>query len=181
MTDIFSHLTKTTTYEDPRQGASTSSTAMEPSQSDEIRSADLPETPPLRTYEIHRHPSIGFGFVAASQHPVIIQFVTLGGPSDGKLMANDQIIEVNGVDVSDQGKDEVVAMIRGSESPLILTVSQVPHKKKPNKKRNCRVRFEDKVIISNGEMVCFSITNFLHNNLVARPPSDDPECSTGIS
>ena len=154
---------------------------MEPSQSDEIRSADLPETPPLRTYEIHRHPSIGFGFVAASQHPVIIQFVTLGGPSDGKLMANDQIIEVNGVDVSDQGKDEVVSMIRSSESPLILTVSQVPHKRKPNKKRNCRVRFEDKVIISNGEMVCFSVNNVLHNNLVARPSSDDPECSTGIS
>ncbi|KAE9556417.1 hypothetical protein FO519_000302 [Halicephalobus sp. NKZ332] len=149
---FINHLSRTTTYEDPRQGASTSSTAMEPSQSDETRSSDLPETPPLRTYEIYRHPTIGFGFVAASQHPVIIQFVTLGGPSDGKLMANDQIIEVNGVDVSGQGKDEVVAMIRSSESPLILTVSQIPPKKKANRRRNCRVRFEDKVIISNGEM-----------------------------
>lgn len=41
-------------------------------------SPEVPDTPPTRTYEIYRHPTIGFGFVAASQHPVIIQFVTLG-------------------------------------------------------------------------------------------------------
>uniref|UniRef100_A0AC34R2Z8 Uncharacterized protein n=1 Tax=Panagrolaimus sp. JU765 TaxID=591449 RepID=A0AC34R2Z8_9BILA len=143
------HLTKSTTYEDPRQGGSTTTTMDQENESSLLD--ETPEMPPLRTYEIHRHPNIGFGFVAASQHPVIIQFVTIGGPSDGKLMANDQIIEVNGLDVSGHGKDEVVNLIRGSPSPLVMTVAQLPTKKKPSKKKNYRVRFEDKVTISQND------------------------------
>lgn len=84
-----------------------------------------------------------------------------GGPSDGKLLANDQIFEVNGLDVREQGKDEVVTMIRGSNSPITLTVAQLPPKKKTNKRRNCRVRFEDRVFVSNGNSVCYlNIINF---------------------
>uniref|UniRef100_A0A914XXP6 Uncharacterized protein n=1 Tax=Panagrolaimus superbus TaxID=310955 RepID=A0A914XXP6_9BILA len=149
---FINHVTKSTTYEDPRQGSSSLMTTRS-NETDIIStsSPDIPDIVPQRTYDIYRHPTIGFGFVAASQHPVIIQFVTLGGPSDGKLLANDQIIEVNGLDVKEKGKDEVVAMIRGSNSPIKITVAQLPPKKKNNKRRNCRVRFEDRIFVSNGD------------------------------
>uniref|UniRef100_A0AC34GPV7 FERM and PDZ domain-containing protein 4 n=1 Tax=Panagrolaimus sp. ES5 TaxID=591445 RepID=A0AC34GPV7_9BILA len=149
---FINHITKNTTYEDPRQGSSSLMTTRS-NETDIVStsSPDIPDIVPQRTYEIHRHPTIGFGFVAASQHPVIIQFVTLGGPSDGKLLANDQIIEVNGLDVKEKGKDEVVAMIRGSNSPIKITVAQLPPKKKNTKRRNCRVRFEDRIFVSNGD------------------------------
>ena len=53
-----SHLNRTTTYEDPRQEE---------------------EPPPEpRQVTLHRHPELGFGFVAGSEKPVIVRSVTPG-------------------------------------------------------------------------------------------------------
>lgn len=50
----FSHLNKTTTYEDPRK--------------------DWGDEPPQpREVELSRHPELGFGFVAGSEKPVIVR------------------------------------------------------------------------------------------------------------
>ena len=55
--NIFSHLNKTTTYEDPRKWI-----PMDPN--------DVPEP---RTVELSRDPELGFGFVAGSEKPVIVR------------------------------------------------------------------------------------------------------------
>lgn len=34
---------------------------------------------------LQRSPTLGFGFVAGSEKPVIVRFVTEGGPSVGKV------------------------------------------------------------------------------------------------
>lgn len=65
---IFSHLNKTTTYERPqRYGYDVS-------------------PPEPRKVVLQRSPTLGFGFVAGSEKPVIVRFVTEGGPSVGKVI-----------------------------------------------------------------------------------------------
>ncbi|KAL6726582.1 hypothetical protein Aduo_008542 [Ancylostoma duodenale] len=120
------HINRTTTYTDPRDSSA-------------------PEG--QRTVSLHRHPEIGFGFVAAGQHPTVIQFVSAEGPSDGLLYANDQILAVNGVDVRQETKDNVVAMVRSADDELELTVEQLPSRPR-SARRSCRVRFTDRVLVA---------------------------------
>jgi hypothetical protein len=62
-----SHLNKTTTFERPQRYG-------------------YDESPPVpRTVVLQRNPTMGFGFVAGSEKPVIVRFVTEGGPSVGKV------------------------------------------------------------------------------------------------
>lgn len=65
---VYSHLNKTTTYERPQRYG-------------------YDVTPPKpRKVVLHRSPTLGFGFVAGSEKPVIVRFVTEGGPSaNGKV------------------------------------------------------------------------------------------------
>lgn len=64
---VYSHLNKTTTYERPQRYG-------------------YDVTPPKpRKVVLHRSPTLGFGFVAGSEKPVIVRFVTEGGPSVGKV------------------------------------------------------------------------------------------------
>lgn len=66
-TSLRSHLNKTTTYERPhRYGYDVS-------------------PPEPRKVVLHRSTTLGFGFVAGSEKPVIVRFVTEGGPSVGKV------------------------------------------------------------------------------------------------
>lgn len=66
---IFSHLNKTTTFERPqRYGYDVS-------------------PPEPRKVVLHRSATLGFGFVAGSEKPVIVRFVTEGGPSVGKVIS----------------------------------------------------------------------------------------------
>lgn len=63
----YSHLNKTTTFERPQRYG-------------------YDESPPVpRTVVLQRNPTMGFGFVAGSEKPVIVRFVTEGGPSVGKV------------------------------------------------------------------------------------------------
>ncbi|CAH1223076.1 unnamed protein product [Diabrotica balteata] len=64
----FSHVNKTTTYESPC-----------------VRNPDPPPKPEPRAVTLERSPSLGFGFVAGSEKPVIVRFVTEGGPSVDKV------------------------------------------------------------------------------------------------
>uniref|UniRef100_A0A8R1I3A9 FERM and PDZ domain-containing protein 4 n=1 Tax=Caenorhabditis japonica TaxID=281687 RepID=A0A8R1I3A9_CAEJA len=123
------HLNRTTTYVDPRK-----------------------TRPPdgKRSVSIRRGKDIGFGFVAAGQLPTIIQFVSPEGPSDGLLFANDQILEVNGVDMQNELKDNVVNAVRATANELHITVQQLPQRTKSSRK-NCKVRFTDRVLVSSAD------------------------------
>jgi hypothetical protein len=67
LTPTFSHLNKTTTFERPQRYG-------------------YDESPPEpRTVVLHRNQAMGFGFVAGSEKPVIVRFVTESGPSVGKV------------------------------------------------------------------------------------------------
>ena len=57
VTLLFSHLNKTTTYEDPRKWGP-------------IEPEEIPEP---RTVTLKRDPELGFGFVAGSEKPVIVR------------------------------------------------------------------------------------------------------------
>lgn len=84
--------------------------------------------PIRRTVVLERHPETGFGFVAGSEKPVIVRFVKEGGPSEGKLMSEDYILEINGEDVSKAPRDRVIELVKTCRESLTMTVCQPPHK-----------------------------------------------------
>lgn len=55
---------------------------------------------------------MGFGFVAGSERPVVVRFVKDGGPSEGKLRSEDQILEINGEDVSKAPRERVIELVK---------------------------------------------------------------------
>lgn len=65
--ELFSHLNKCTTYEAPEV----------------YHRDDKPPEP--RLVVLTRSAKMGFGFVAGSERPVIVRFVTEGGPSVNKV------------------------------------------------------------------------------------------------
>ncbi|XP_017057549.1 LOW QUALITY PROTEIN: uncharacterized protein LOC108098872 [Drosophila ficusphila] len=139
------HLNKTTTYEAPEC----------------IRWDEHPPEP--RQVQLQRNASLGFGFVAGSERPVIVRFVTEGGPSIGKLQPGDQILAVNGEDVKDAPRDHVIQLVRACESQVNLLVCQpMAHCVLPGRKstllsagkraklrsRPSRVRFAESVCVN---------------------------------
>ncbi|XP_069677377.1 uncharacterized protein [Periplaneta americana] len=139
---FINHLNKTTTYEDPRK--------------------DWTEEPPQpRQVELTRHPELGFGFVAGSEKPVIVRFVTEGGPSVDKLQPGDQILIINGEDVKKAPRDHVIQLVRSCKETVRLTVCQPPldnsarksallsaAKKAKLKSNPSRVRFAEGVVVN---------------------------------
>ncbi|EDW13831.2 uncharacterized protein LOC6572228 [Drosophila mojavensis] len=139
------HLNKTTTYEAPEC----------------IRWDEHPPEP--RLVQLQRSASLGFGFVAGSERPVIVRFVTEGGPSIGKLQPGDQILAVNGEDVKDAPRDHVIQLVRACETQVSLLVCQpMAHCVLPGRKstllsagkraklrtRPSRVRFAESVCVN---------------------------------
>ncbi|XP_073980377.1 uncharacterized protein isoform X3 [Rhodnius prolixus] len=141
-TYYINHVNKTTTYEEPV--------------------LDWCEEPPKpRQVSLTRHAEMGFGFVAGSERPVIVRFVTEGGPSDGKLLPGDHILEVNSEDVSCAPRDHVIQLVRASKTTVDLVVCQpvlinslrksaiLSSAKKAKLKSNpSRVRFAEGVVVN---------------------------------
>ena len=84
--------------------------------------------PIRRTVVLERHPEMGFGFVAGSEKPVIVRFVKEGGPSEGKLQSEDQILDINGEDVSRAPRDRVIELVKTCKQSLQMTVCQPAHR-----------------------------------------------------
>ncbi|XP_067633209.1 uncharacterized protein [Eurosta solidaginis] len=111
---------------------------------------------------IQRSTTLGFGFVAGSERPVIVRFVTDGGPSMSKLQPGDQILAVNGEDVKGAPRDHVIQLVRACESQVTLMVCQPSHTIAPGRKstllsagkraklrtRPNRVRFAESVCVN---------------------------------
>ncbi|XP_047475447.1 uncharacterized protein LOC125029539 isoform X5 [Penaeus chinensis] len=149
---FINHLNKTTTYEDPRK--------------------DYQDEPPQpRQIDLIRDPEMGFGFVAGSEKPVIVRFVTEGGPSVEKLLPGDQILMINGEDVKKAPRDHVIQLVRSCKDRVQLTVTQPPldnserksallsaAKKQRLKNNPSRVRFAESVDINGSPS--YSPSNF---------------------
>ncbi|XP_050521088.1 FERM and PDZ domain-containing protein 4 isoform X2 [Daktulosphaira vitifoliae] len=144
---FINHLTKTTSYEDPRTDL-------------------IEENPKPRLVNLRRHPELGFGFVAGSEKPVIVRFVTEGGPSDSKLLPGDQILRINDEDVQNGLRDYVIQLVRSCNETITLLVCQPPldnsarksallssAKKAKLKSNPSRVRFAEGVLV-NGSPSC---------------------------
>ncbi|XP_055929219.1 uncharacterized protein LOC129960110 [Argiope bruennichi] len=147
-TYFINHVNKTTTTEDPRK------------DSDE-------EPPQPRDVELVRDPQKGFGFVAGSEKPVIVRFVTEGGPSEGKLLPGDQILEINGEDVLKSPRERVIELVRSCKHSVKLKVCQpitnnttrksallTAAKKAKLKSNPSRVRFAEGVVINGSPLYC---------------------------
>lgn len=121
------------------------------------------ENPPEpRAVVLQRSPTMGFGFVAGSERPVIVRFVTEDGPSMNKLQPGDQILAVNGEDVKDAPRDRVIQLVRSCETQVTLLVCQPAHIVAPGRKstllsagkraklrtRPSRVRFAESVCVN---------------------------------
>lgn len=148
-TYFINHVSKTTTYEDPRK--------------------DYEEEPPPspREVELFRDPQLGFGFVAGSEKPVIVRFVTEGGPSEHKLQPGDQILGINGEDVKNAPREHVIELVKSCKQSVKLVVCQ-PHvnnttrksalltaaKKAKLKTNPSRVRFAEGVVINGSPLYC---------------------------
>ncbi|XP_053212799.1 FERM and PDZ domain-containing protein 4-like isoform X2 [Panonychus citri] len=129
------HINKTTTYEDPRK-------------------VDHYEPPEPREVELVKEPESDFGFILGSENPVVIRSVREKGPGEGKLLAEDKVLKVNGVDVSELPRDQVMDMISAGDS-VKLTVCQPNSSRssailtaaKKAKAHSSRVRFADGITI----------------------------------
>ncbi|XP_060836556.1 FERM and PDZ domain-containing protein 4 isoform X1 [Rhopalosiphum padi] len=144
---FINHITKTTSYEDPRNDL-------------------VEESPKPRLVTLKRHSELGFGFVAGSEKPVIVRFVTEGGPSDSKLLPGDQILQINDEDVQNGLRDYVIQLVRSCNETITLLVCQPPldnsarksallssAKKAKLKSNPSRVRFAEGVLV-NGSPLC---------------------------
>ncbi|XP_052276810.1 uncharacterized protein LOC127876023 isoform X3 [Dreissena polymorpha] len=133
------HMERYTTREDPRNDP------------------DYVAPPKPREVELQRDAQKGFGFVAGSEKPVVVRFVTDGGPSVDKLMPGDQIIKINGQDVKKAPREFVIDLVRSCKQTISLTVCQpyndscrrsallTAAKKDKLKKNPSRVRFSEDV------------------------------------
>lgn len=144
---FINHHNKTTTYEDPRKEV-------------------VEEPPQPRDVELFRDAEMGFGFVAGSEKPVIVRFVTDGGPSVDKLLPGDQILKINGEDVKKAPREHVIELVRSCKHSVLLTVCQ-PHssnsmrksallsaaKKARLKSNPSRVRFAEGVVINGSPLL----------------------------
>lgn len=136
------------------------------------------ETPPEpRIVILQRSSTMGFGFVAGSERPVIVRFVTEGGPSVNKLEPGDQILSVNGEDVKDAPRDHVIQLVRACDNQVSLLVCQPlfhgdagrkstllsATKKAKLRTRPYRVRFAESVCVNGAPL--FPVRIIHHNTL----------------
>ncbi|GAB6029665.1 hypothetical protein CHUAL_005397 [Chamberlinius hualienensis] len=160
---FINHLNKTTTYEDPRKEL-------------------IEDAPRPRDVELIRHPEMGFGFVAGSEKPVIVRFVTEGGPSHGKLLPGDQILKVNGEDVKKAPRDHAIDLVKACKHSVVLSVCQpetdsscrksalLSAAKKARLKSNpSRVRFAEGVVINGSPL--FSPSNYTTESCIPFMPN----------
>eukprot|EP00118_Oscarella_pearsei_P000372 m.4788 g.4788 ORF g.4788 m.4788 type:complete len:1453 (+) comp11287_c0_seq1:97-4455(+) len=76
----------------------------------------------LKEIRLERSVELGFGFIAGSEKPVIIRSVLPGGPAEGKLSADDCIININDKNVEFASNSEVISVIKHCKEALCLTV-----------------------------------------------------------
>lgn len=77
-----------------------------------------------RTYLIRRNQHLGYGFVAGSEAPTIVKSVEPNGPSYSRLLQGDLIMAVNGINVEDAPREQIINMIIKCQDQIEITVRQ---------------------------------------------------------
>ncbi|XP_064636403.1 uncharacterized protein LOC135493223 isoform X2 [Lineus longissimus] len=148
------HVTRITTIDDPRD------------------EGENVETPQPREVELTRDPQLGFGFVAGSEKPVIVRFVTESGPSEEKLLPGDQICEINGEDVKKAPREYVIDLIRSCKESINLTVCQ-PFADNSNRKSAILTAAKKAKLKSNPSRVRFAESVTVNGDKILTHPSNN--------
>lgn len=98
------------------------------------------ETMP-RTYTIRKSPHLGFGFVAGDDFPTIVKVVERNGPSFKLLQAGDVIMEVNGRNVEDMDRRQIIDFIQNCQDEIRITVRQPSYEESIRAKNLADPRF----------------------------------------
>ncbi|CAF0708303.1 unnamed protein product [Brachionus calyciflorus] len=124
------------------------------------------KTSPKREVILYRDENLGFGFIAGSEKPLKIRFVTPDGPGSNKLLNGDEILAINDEDVEFASRNYVINLIRSctdkiklvvkqptpkSNNSLLLTEDKKALKKEINSNKVIKVRFrlEDNLEVDN--------------------------------
>lgn len=153
------HVTQAVTYEDPRTEDDQTIPLQQQKQGNlPLPPPDLLLNPQPREYTVDRDPHMGFGFIAGSEKPVIVRSVTAGGPSEGKLLPDDQILKIGAENVLQAERERVIQLIRDEADQVSLTVLQPnrsanssflnPAKKTFKSMDRPKVRFADDVVVN---------------------------------
>lgn len=84
-----------------------------------------------RQYTIKRSNTLGYGFVAGDDLPTIIKLVEPSGPSFNRLLPGDIILAVNGINVENASREQIVKMIQLCRDHIDIKVCQ-PTRTVPN-------------------------------------------------
>lgn len=80
-----------------------------------------------RTYIIKRSQHYGYGFVAGSEFPTMIKVIEPNGPSNKRLLPGDVIMAVNGIDVENATRDQIIKMIQLCNDQIEIKVRQASY------------------------------------------------------
>lgn len=77
-----------------------------------------------RTYSLVRSLQSGYGFVVGHENPTIVKSIKPHTPADGKLRLGDIVVAINGIDVEDKPREQIINIIRLSNDQIKITVRQ---------------------------------------------------------
>lgn len=77
-----------------------------------------------RTYRIRRSQHLGYGFIAGHEQPTMVKIVEPNGPSFQRLLPGDVIMAVNGIDVENAPREQIIKMIQLSQNEIDIVVRQ---------------------------------------------------------
>lgn len=107
-----------------------------------------------RSVYIEKDRTFGYGFVAGSENPVIVRFITEDGPSFGILEPGDEILSINGKDVKQAPREDVIEIIRSLESIQMVVSQPAPDmtstllsKKANMRSKSNKVRFAQSISV----------------------------------
>lgn len=83
-----------------------------------------PSTGSPRTYVIRRSQHLGYGFIAGHEQPTMVKMVEQNGPSFQRLRPGDVIMTVNGFDVENVPREQIIKMIQLSHEEIEIKVRQ---------------------------------------------------------
>lgn len=77
-----------------------------------------------RIHRIRRSQHLGYGFIAGHERPTMVKIVEPNGPSFRRLLPGDVIMAVNGIDVEDAPREQIIKMIQLSQEEVEIKVRQ---------------------------------------------------------
>lgn len=79
---------------------------------------------PQRTYNLKRSFTHGYGFVVGHEFPTIIKHIEAQSPSFGKLQPGDIVVSINGINVEERSREQIVKMVQLCDEQVDITVRQ---------------------------------------------------------